>query len=254
MILNLWYFKGSTFLLIFEIVPIAFNAFNIILSIILRMWRSDNSVLKKNFSSSSNVSCFLLVLIIINLLSTITEVVLYSFVYNQYHLADEMKNYFKVCAKKNNCSLNEYKKLEEKYEKLGKILEKIINNPKKISDDFKDEKEEEKKNNILKLLPWIAFCFNLFIQLLMAIFDIILMGRIKIKNHFGFPKDDNNQSAKNKIIDDDINEKKGSKKKKKSKKVNGIDNLNNESDATELKKQKDKKKKKRRKSTKKEHN
>ena len=145
MILNLWYFKGSTFLLIFEIVPIALNAISIILSIILRMWRSDDSVLKKNFSSSSNVSCFLLVLIIINLLSTITEVVLYSFVYNQYHLADEMKNYFKVCAKKNNCSLNEYKKLEEKSEKLGKILEKIINNPKKISDDFKDEKEEEKK-------------------------------------------------------------------------------------------------------------
>ena len=63
MILNLWYFKGSTFLLIFEIVPIALNAISIILSIILRMWRSDDSVLKKNFSSSSNVSCFLLVLI-----------------------------------------------------------------------------------------------------------------------------------------------------------------------------------------------
>ena len=250
MILNLWYFKGSTFLLIFEIVPIAFNAFSIILSIILRMWRSDDSVLKKNFSSSRNVSYFLLVLILINLLSTITEVVLYSFVYNQYHLADEYND----CETKDNCSEDKYKKLEEKSEKLGKILEKIINNPKKISYHFKDDKEVEKKYNILKLLPWIAFCFNLFIQLLMAIFDIILMGRIKIKNHFGFPKDDNNQSDKNKIIDDDINEKKGSKKKKKSKKVNGIDNLNAESDATELKKQKDKKKKKRRKSTKKEHN
>ena len=256
MILNLWYFKGSTFLLIFEIVPIAFNAFSIILSIILRMWRSDNSVLKKNFSSSRNVSYFLLVLIIINLLSTITEEVLYSFVYNQFHLEDEMENCWEDCEAKNNCSEDKCNKIEEKSKKLREILEKIINNPKKISYDFKDDKEVEKKYNILKLLPWIAFNFNIFIQLMMSIFDIILMGRIKIKSHFGFSKDDNNQSAKNKIIDGDINEKKGSKKKKKkkSKKANGIDIINIESIETNLQKKTKKKKKKRKKSTKKEHN
>ena len=73
MYLSLWFFKMSYYLLSLEIIPIAFNVINILLSIILRCWRSDGSVLKINFSSSICVSCFLLVLIIINLLSSIVE-------------------------------------------------------------------------------------------------------------------------------------------------------------------------------------
>ena len=71
LIFNLWCFKLSIYILVLSIVSIAMSAISIILSIILRYWRSDDSVLKKNSSSSSGVSSFLLGLVIINILSCI---------------------------------------------------------------------------------------------------------------------------------------------------------------------------------------
>ena len=51
----------------------------------------------------------------------------------------------------------------------------------------------------------------------MIIFIIILIGRIKLKNHFGFPQDDKNQSANYKINDNgEIDEKSKKKKRKKN--------------------------------------
>ena len=81
MYLTLWCFKMSYYLLSLEIIPIAFNGINILLFIILRCWRSDGSILKKNFSTSICISCFILVLIIINLLSSIVEEFFYYCAY-----------------------------------------------------------------------------------------------------------------------------------------------------------------------------
>ena len=64
LILNIWLFKLSIFLLVFAIVPIGLNAISFISSIILRLWRSDGSVLKKNSSPSSSVAGFLLFLVL----------------------------------------------------------------------------------------------------------------------------------------------------------------------------------------------
>ena len=249
LVLNLWFFKLSLFLLIFTIVPTALNLISFIISIILRNWRSDNSVFKKNFSSSSSAACFLLVILIINFLSTAGEIVFYYFVYNYLSLQEDDDN----CDKRSNCNREE---LNKKLEAAEKIYYKIMNKCNENCDFGIDDLQKlQKKTDMVKLLPWAAFCLNLFIQFLMIIMDCIIMGRIKLKSHFGFPEEGKNKSSKNKMIDDDyeIKEKKGVKKKgKKKKKKNGADDL--ESDLTIIKNKKTKKKKKKGKSTRKKMN
>ena len=80
LILTLWCFKYSYTLFIIEIGLVALNFISIILSIILRVWRSDGSVHNQNSSSSSGVAIFNIFLVIINLLASIAEEVLFSFV------------------------------------------------------------------------------------------------------------------------------------------------------------------------------
>ena len=80
LIISLWCFKHSYPLFIIEIGLLSLNVISFILSIILRVWRSNFSVFNTNFSSSNGVAVFNLILIIINLLSSIAEEVLFSFV------------------------------------------------------------------------------------------------------------------------------------------------------------------------------
>ena len=252
LVFNLWCFKLSLYILILSIVSIAMSAISLILSIILRYWRSDDSFLKINSSSASGVSTFLLVLVIINILSSIAEEVLYFFIYNYLHIEEQRKN----CRKKipNGCDPEEYYNLRNKLDKAEKTYIKILNKLIKNGGyGIDDDDELEKKKKLLKLLPWIAFNFDIFIQILMLIFIFILKGRINIKNHFGFPPKDNSQSSKSEIIiNDKTIDKKLSKKKKKKKEANGIDFSNIESDAaTNLKNNKTKKRKKKRNSKKK---
>ena len=243
LVLNLWCFKLSLYILILSIVSIAMSAISIILSIILRYWRSDDSVLKKNSSSSSGVSIFLLVLVIINILSSVAGEVLYFFIYNYYHIGDEY-----ISCLNNNSDYTKCQDLEKKSENAKKIYYKILNK------SSKGKSSDEKKEKLLKLLPWIAFNINIGVHILMIIFIIILKGRINLKNHFGFPPKDNSQSSKSEIIinDKSIADKKLSKKKKKKKEENVIEFSNVESDVvTNLKNVKTKKKKKKRNSKKK---
>ena len=209
-ILTLGFFKLFTVLLILEIILIALNFISIILSVILRLWRSDESVFKKNFSSSSCVSCLLLVIIIINLLLSLVEEVLYSFIQG---VGVDKENDFVL-----------------------KILEIIM---KRNGDDTNTSKSQEK---IFKLLPWIAFSLNNFVQFISIILDCILQGRINLKSHLGFPRRDKNKSTKNKLIV-------SSKKKKKKKDADIF--FSTGTDATNLKKKKTKKKKKKKRSSKK---
>ena len=248
-ILNLWCFKLSIYLFILIIASIALSAISIILSIILRVWRSDDSVLRINYSSSNTTSCFLLVLVIINILSSVSEETLYYFIYDYFIIEDK----FFECINDINNICPEITDLSKKSEKASETLKKILNKVEKKGFGFKDDKDEEIKKKLIKLVPWIAFNFNILILILMIVFVIILKGRIKIKNHFGFPPKDNSQSSKSEIIinDKSIADKKLSKKKKKKKEANVIDFSNVESDAaTNLKNKKIKKKKKKRNSKK----
>ena len=240
LIFNIWFFKLSIYFLILSIVSIAMGVISIILSIILRIWRSDDSVLKKNFSSSNGVSYVLIALVIINILSSIAEEVLYSFIYNYFHVIDEIKDCYTSA-----CDSSKIKDLKKKKDDLENIYIKLLN---RIKDDEDiDGFDDENKMKLLKLLPWIAFNFNIFIQIIMVIFIFILKGRINLKNHFGFSRKDN-QSSKNEIIvnDNNIYSKNISKKKKKKKESNGIDISYVESDITNLKNKKSKKRKKKR--------
>ena len=63
LVLTLWQFIYSYYLLIIEIFIIVLNASGLILSIKLRVWRSNGSVFNKNFSSSKIVSLFIVVLV-----------------------------------------------------------------------------------------------------------------------------------------------------------------------------------------------
>ena len=248
-ILNLWCFKLSIYLFILIIASIALSAISIILSIILRVWRSDDSVLRINYSSSNTTSCFLLVLVIINILSSVSEETLYYFIYDYFIIEDK----FFECINDINNVCPEITDLSKKSEKASETLKKILNKVEKKGFGYKDDKDEENKKKLIKLVPWIAFNFNILILILMIVFVIILKGRIKIKNHFGFPPKDNSQSSKSEIIinDKSIADKKLSKKKKKKKEANVIDFSNVESDAaTNLKNKKIKKKKKKRNSKK----
>jgi hypothetical protein len=247
LILNLWCFKASDIILAFNIIPIGLNGISAILSIILRLWRSDDSVFKNNFSSSSSVAYLLLVVVIINLLSSITEEVLYSFIYNGIYYAKKMYELYE------NGNRDQIEKLEKKAKDNSKILEKLVT--KDIDDETEDPEKRENKQKILEILPWIALNFNNLIQFIMIIFIIILIGRIKLKNHFGFPQDDKNQSANYKINDNgeiDEKSKKKKRKKKKDKEVDGLDASIAGSDATKLKSKKKKNKKKKSSSKKKE--
>ena len=79
--LTIWFFKNSHSLFIIEIGLLGLNALSFILSIILRIWRSDGSVLNSNLSSSNTVAVINLIVVIINLLLSIAEEVLFSFVF-----------------------------------------------------------------------------------------------------------------------------------------------------------------------------
>ena len=252
LILNLWCFKASDIILAFNIIPIGLNGISAILSIILRLWRSDDSVFKNNFSSSSSVAYLLLVVVIINLLSSITEEVLYSFIYNSIYYEKKIVELFEI-DDWDQSILDKKNKLEKKAEDNRKILEKLVT--KDIDDETEDPEKRENKQKILEILPWIALNFNNLIQFIMIIFIIILIGRIKLKNHFGFPQDDKNQSANYKINDNgeiDEKSKKKKRKKKKDKEVDGLDASIAGSDATKLKSKKKKNKKKKSSSKKKE--
>ena len=277
LVLSLWCFKYSYALFIIEIGLIALNFISIILSIILRVWRSDGSVHNKNFSSSNSVAIFNIVLVIINLLASIAEEVLFSFVISFLSLyldfrknkaaeneaREALENDF---SDPNNYGSEPYPEMMipdmpdidydemaidgvspinyEQFEKKGKIFEKIMNkNFEKFEFDGGDKKGLNlltKKIKMLKIMPWIAINFNIFIQFLMVIFIIIIIGRINLKSDFGFAEtENNNQSVQNRML----NRRKSSSRRKSS----GIKIANADSDATKLEIKKKKKKKKKKK-------
>ena len=177
LILTEWQFKLSYYLFYIEIGLVSLNGLCLICSIILRCWRSNGSVLNSNYSSSHCISIIILFLVIINLLGSIAEEILFYFLYYIIiHMDDEEKG--------------------ENYDKMLKIVDKIMNNPEKEEsrilsedDDDDDDKKMETKYNILKILPWISFSLNNFFQICGIIFIVLLINRIKHKSDYGIPAD-----------------------------------------------------------------
>ena len=246
LIILLWCIKRSYPLLIIGIRLIALNAISFVLSIILRAWRSNGSVYNTKFLSSYCLAIINFVLVIINLLSSITEEVLFSYVISIFSLnySDDEDNHAILVIMEmldiytENEIVNIYgsftnnfeEKLKEakNYYKKEKIFEDIMK--KNFHEDlFESHDESLKKVKVLKILPWITINFNILIQVIMLIFIIILILKISAKFDSGSQHLDTNQSVNNKML-------------------GNSNNLNpNGSESKELKEKKEKKKKKRRK-------
>lgn len=237
--LTIWFFKFSSSLLAIEILLLVLNASSIILSIILRIWRNNGSVVNENFSSSNAVAIFNLVVVIINFLLSIVEEVLFSLtfaymiinyfsIYNDlnkfaFNFNDDDFNYYgnddddfdyddDDYEWNNNLNwedwgdeedygtLNGFNDIKKKAKNFYKIMDKLDWGKKDF--DFDDDNLEGvvKKLNILKILPWIAFNFNILIQFIMFIFIIILIGRIKRKSDFGFPLNELDHTSHNRML------------------------------------------------------
>ena len=207
LILTTWFFKFSYSLFIIEIGLVVLNSISIFLSIILRVFRSNDSVFNKNFSSSNIIAMTILILIILNILSSITEEVLFSFVFTFLnkcgYFSDEMANLA------NEFNLDDYdwgddsdddfdniwnNKLDDDWEddldddyddineNIFKNFEKIMN---KNYEEIFDDPKNFKKFKMLRVLPWITINYNILIQGLSIMFIILLIKRIKFKSNFG---------------------------------------------------------------------
>ena len=222
-----------------EILLIALNLFCFILSILLRVWRSNGSVFNQNYSSSSYISVFILVFSIISILGSIVEDLLFFLTMDIYlgktKSRGRMKTFLKI-----------FNKFEKKVEEEEKFL--FI-------------KDKKKLLKVLEILPWVSMNFNAFVQIINIIFITIIRKRINIRADFGVPMAGQAQQSysQNKMniygssatnaanVKEAIT--KTTKKKSKNKKSN-FDNVGAGSEQVDIVSEKKKKKKKSKKSKK----
>ena len=257
LVLTMWFFKFAYSIFYIQIGLMALNLFSIIFSIILRIWRSNGSVLSTNFSSSNCISIMLLVFIIMNLLASLAEEIFISLVliiYTKLYMNDEDENI----------------DIEEA-EKLNAIMIKFFN---KIDDyddsltinSMEDYEKFKKKFLLTKIFSWISISYNLLIQIIALVYIILLIKRIKNKTDFGVPSGKDTQIGQQSSIQNNLkknlgnndnnifskniknySKKKKSKKKKSDKKEgNGLFS-NIDSDQVQIMKKKKVKKKSRKK-------
>ena len=249
LIILIWCIKYSYSLLIIGIILMALSAISLALSIILRVWRSNGSVFNTKFLSSFCVASINFVLVIINILSSIYEEILFSFVISIFifyfddsrehnreyyiikHILDDF-NYDTDSEIKENYR-NSIENFDEVFKKAKRYLKALNimnkNFKQNVFEGLNNRDKALKKIKILKILPWITINFNIMIQVIMLIFIIILILKISAKFDLGSQHLDTNQSVNNKML-------------------GNSNNLNpNGSESKELKEKKEKKKKKRRK-------
>ena len=245
--LTVWFFKLSNSLLIIEIVLLVLNFLSIILSIILRIWRSDHSILDKNLFSSIVVAIFNLVIVIINLLLSIVEEVLYSLVFEYITFIFFTNNIFNFdlddlddgdwdeelygsLRNLKTLSLEDFEKMKRNYYRIMDKLQDYDNVDEFGFNKNVSYKDKLKKLGVVRIIPWIALNFNILVQFIMFILIIILIGRIRRQSDFGLPQNNSNLASQNRM----------SGKRKSS----GLDNIENslDSDQKNLGRKKHKKK------------
>ena len=216
--LTVWFFKLSNSLLIIEIVLLVLNFLSIILSIILRIWRSDHSILDKNFFSSIVVAIFNLVIVIINLLLSIVEEVLYSLVFEyityifftnnifNFDLDDldldgwePKEEYDGTLRNLKTLSLEDIEKMQRNYYRIMDKLQDYDNINEFGFNENVSYKDKLKKLGVVRIIPWIALNFNILVQFIMFILIIILIGRIRRQSDFGLPQNNSNLASQNRM-------------------------------------------------------
>ena len=224
LVLTLWCFKHSLYLFITEIGLAGLNVVNIILAVILRIWRSNGSVFKSNLSSSKIITIISLVILIINFLGSAGEDVLFYFLTSYLNLFKDInfnelrrvqqepdpesegdldddfefpeEIYYELILSFMLYGIDDSKK-EQKRKNFHKIMKKKLTEEQEYSIIIKFIE----KKKLFSLLPWITINFNALIQILMGIVIFNLMNRINIKSDFGFPQSKNDKSSNNKMLD-----------------------------------------------------
>ena len=164
LVLTMCDFFYSDYIFFLEIGLIVFDLCCFIFSILLRVWRSNGSVLDQKYSASFCISLFILIFSIINLLGSIGEDVLF---------------YFTIGYQFGSESIQDNPSMEKMYYK-------IMNKYKEFNGEkFNFIKNEELNEKILKYLPWVSMNFNALVQIICLIFVLIIRQRIKFKSDFG---------------------------------------------------------------------
>ena len=262
---NNWFLKYSSSILALEVLLVIFTFFCLIISIILRIFRSNGTIFNSTYNFSNYFSIIMLVLVIINILVSVVEDALFYYVYF----------YFTFTPSPNGNE--DLKSIEKKMKAFTKIMNKMYKDSRRLSDDddyydddyYDDYDDEniygeanklEKKMKRLKTLPWISFNFNAFLQILAAFVVIFLIIRIKNKSDYGTssqnaqPSSTQNHIKKSVLGSSEIRKSKTksksnrSKQKKDSKKQNYLKVSEPESEQEERIKKKKKGKKKKSKS------
>ena len=168
-ILNMYIFKYSYSIFSLEIVLMALNVFCLIFAIVLRVWRSNGSVLTTSYSSSLCLSSLILVFSIISLLGSgaLDGLFYYTIDYLTGDIFDKIDD-------------------PETLQKRDDIYKLIFNKNEDMSKDNNcDISDDKTKLKILKLLPWISINLNAFVQILSIFFLCIIRQRIKFKSDVG---------------------------------------------------------------------
>ena len=258
---NNWYLKYSSSILALEVLLVIFTFFCLIISIILRIFRSNGTIFNSTYNFSNYFSIIMLVLVIINILVSVVEDALFYYVY-----------FFLTFSPSGDEDLES---LEKKTKAFEKIMNKMYKDARRLSDDdddyydddyyddYDDEDiygEADKKMKRLKTLPWISFNFNAFLQILAAFLVIFLIIRIKNKSDYGTSSQNDQPSSTQYLIKKSVlgsseirksktqNKSNRSKHKKGSKKQNYLNVSEPESEQEERIKKKKKGKKRKSKS------
>lgn len=254
-IFNMYIFKYSYSIFSLEIALIALNVFCLVFAIIIRVWRSNGSVLTTSYSSSLCLSSVILVFSIISLLGSgaLDGLYFYTIDFLTGDIYDKNDNPEDLVNR-----TNIFKLIFNKFEDMRK------------DDNLNDLGDDKTKLQILRLVPWISINFNAFIQVLSIFFLCIIRQRIKFKSDVGSSQTiptqtvqplsnrvdsqrnsgtnlglSNNNMKNNNIYEVDTKIKNTSKKKKKKDKKNNVkENEVAESDDVEIVGKKKKKKKK----------
>lgn len=164
LVLTMCDFFYSDYIFFLEIGLIVFDLCCFIFSILLRVWRSNGSVLDQKYSASFCISLFILIFSIINLLGSIGEDVLFYFTIGYQFGSESIQD--------NPSREKMYYKIMNKYKEFN-------------GEKFNFIKNEELNEKILKYLPWVSMNFNALVQIICLIFVLIIRQRIKFKSDFG---------------------------------------------------------------------
>lgn len=160
LVLTVWFFIGSDAFLAIEIIILLLNFLSLIISIILRYFRSNDSVLKNNYSISYYISIICSIFVIINFLFSFIMLILFSLLPN--------------FTRNDENSVEKYK-----------FMLKIMNKQDKMYKGLDENTDIIKMYKILRSMTFTTFIINLIIYLISFILVFLVIKRIKNKSHYG---------------------------------------------------------------------